>query len=167
MSDPTAGVRTARSAAASISRSSASHSKGMMMMFTIATLMLASCRAQESLPSPPSLPLSPDYQKSYSNYASLLHAEMLKSYNKAIPPISGRSATYSQAGTDVQIQLRFFKLESVDAARGNMRIKVWLRMKWVDQRLQWHPAKYGGSHRSNCTRRPSLIRREATFGCQM
>jgi hypothetical protein len=114
------------------------------MLFTIATVMLASCRAQESLPSPPSLPLSPDYQKSYSNYASLLHAEMLKSYNKAVPPISGRSAIYSQAGTDVQIQLRFFKLESVDVARGNMRIKVWLRMKWVDQRLQWHPAKYGG-----------------------
>jgi hypothetical protein len=48
---------------------------------------------------------------------------MLKNYNKAIPPISGRRVMCSKAGTDVGLQLRFFKLES-DAAHGNMRVNM-------------------------------------------
>ena len=53
---------------------------------------------------------------------------MLKNYNKAIPAISGRRVMYSKAGTDVGLQLRFFKLESVDAAHGHKHMRVNMRV---------------------------------------
>jgi hypothetical protein len=72
-------------------------------------------------------------------------------WDPLVPPTSNRSATvgpdgehYSDSGTDVRIELRFFKVESVRPAAGSMSIKVWLRLWWVDERLAWDPASYGG-----------------------
>ena len=44
----------------------------------------------------------------------------------------------------VQLDVRFFKVESVDMAQGSMRLKIWYRMTWQDSRLSWDPADYGG-----------------------
>ena len=58
--------------------------------------------------------------------------------------MSIRQVNYSAAGTDVKMQLRFFKALSVESAEGLLSIKVWLRMQWSDLRLSWNPADYGG-----------------------
>ena len=71
----------------------------------------------------------------------------MQSYDKHVPPSSDRAAggvTYSAAGADIAMQVRFFKVESVRASHGDMRLKVWLRMYWHDTRLAWDPAAYGG-----------------------
>ena len=50
---------------------------------------------------------------------------------------------YSASGTDVKMQIRFFKVMSVTASEGLMRLKVWMRLVWTDARLSWDPAEYG------------------------
>eukprot|EP00438_Fugacium_kawagutii_P007260 Skav221919 [mRNA] locus=scaffold5163:65683:67398:- [translate_table: standard] len=40
------------------------------------------------------------------------------------------------------MSIRFFKVEEIDASRGQMRLKVWVRLRWVDQRLSWNPEDY-------------------------
>ena len=73
-------------------------------------------------------------------------------WDPVVPPTSDRSPTgtageaghYSDSGTDVRMQIRFFKVESVDAAAGAMRVKVWFRLSWNDERLAWNPELYGG-----------------------
>ena len=80
-------------------------------------------------------------------------------YDKNSPPISSRiphtdptdgtysiGATLSDAGTDVQLQLRVFKLDSIDINAGSLQVKVWVRMQWVDERLAWNSSEYGGLH---------------------
>ena len=62
---------------------------------------------------------------------------------KVIPPRSERLSQYSQAGTDVDVQLRFIKVESVKHAEGRLRVKVWMRTYWVDERLSWDPTLHG------------------------
>ena len=87
---------------------------------------------------------NPNGGSDYTLHASQLHDDLLSSYNKAVPPTSTRIAGYgSQAGTDVALQLRFFKLENVNAAQGQLSVKVWWRMQWSDTRLAWDPATYG------------------------
>ena len=81
---------------------------------------------------------------SYTSWATTLHDDLLKGYQKAVPPRSKRNVSYSAAGTDVQLQLRFFKVESVTPAAGQMRTKVWWRSWWADERLSWDPNLYGG-----------------------
>lgn len=89
----------------------------------------------------------------YSDYASQIRQSTLSQplYDKRIPPKSDRAATaverfgghYSDAGTDVLLSVRFFKVQSVVAAEGKMRLKVWLRMNWVDTRLVWNATQHG------------------------
>lgn len=86
----------------------------------------------------------PDYSFNYSLHASRLHADLLAGYVKSIPPMSHRRVNYSAAGTDVEVQLRFFKALGLDGNAGHLAIKVWLRLQWVDLRLAWDPADYGG-----------------------
>ena len=87
---------------------------------------------------------SPNAQASYWAHATYLRGDLLSSYDKAVPPSSVRTAGYSQAGTDVQLQVRFFKVQQVTTTEGRMALKVWLRMWWSDLRLSWDPAAYGG-----------------------
>ena len=60
-----------------------------------------------------------------------------------IPPRSERISQYSKAGTDVDVQLRFIKVESVKHAEGRLRVKVWMRTYWTDERLSWDPTQHG------------------------
>ena len=80
----------------------------------------------------------------YSTYATQLHDDLLNGYNKAVPPPSVRLVNYSDAGTDVKLKVRFFKVEAVQPAVGLMAVKVWWKMWWSDLRLSWDPAAYGG-----------------------
>ena len=82
--------------------------------------------------------------KSYTHFASKLHADLMENYNKAVPPRSNRTNSYSQAGTDVELQIRFFKILSVTPSSGTLELKVWYRMMWQDERLAWDPADYNG-----------------------
>ena len=45
---------------------------------------------------------------------------------------------------DVKVQLRLFKVESVSPSVGHMRLKVWLRFTWYDQRLVWNATNWAG-----------------------
>ena len=61
-----------------------------------------------------------------------------------VPPTSRRVTTDSKAGTDVQVQLRVFKVDELDQSAGHLKIKVWLRLWWTDLRLAWDPEQFGG-----------------------
>ena len=71
-------------------------------------------------------------------------------FDAIVPPTSNRALTtnsaghYSSSGTDVKVGIRFFKVESVNTAQASMRLKVWVRMSWKDERLGWSPASFGG-----------------------
>jgi hypothetical protein len=94
-----------------------------------------------------SVDIAPDFRPNATIEGARLRADLLESYDKWMPPTSDRSAygtEYSQAGTDVRMQIRFFKLNEVQAAAGSMSLKVWNRMYWQDTRLSWDPADYSG-----------------------
>ena len=87
-----------------------------------------------------------------NEYVAKLRADVLgrSYYDRRVPPTSDRSTTasgeagyYSGSGTDVQLSIRFFKVEAVEPASATMRLKVWVRMKWKDNRLAWDPLAYG------------------------
>ena len=94
----------------------------------------------------PALAWESDFQRSYSDNATALRAHLLSGYDRVVPPTSNRTtySNYSGAGTDVRMQVQFFKVEGVDAAHAKMRLKVWLRYSWQDTRLAWDPAEFGG-----------------------
>ncbi len=88
---------------------------------------------------------APDFRKSYTKHGTALREHLLSGYDKVMPPTSTRTGAqnYSQAGTVVQVQTRFFKVREVSASSGHMKLKVWFRTKWVDERLSWDPAEFG------------------------
>ena len=126
------------------------------------------------VPSEPDLSLDPDYRYGYTQHATALRRALMDedTYDKTVPPSSQRAGgSPSQAGTDVSVQIRkprgaltnpiltrpaliwsvgvlrcagFFKVDFVDAASGSMRLKIWYRMRWNDDRLAWDPRSYGG-----------------------
>lgn len=87
---------------------------------------------------------SADSARNYTLHATRLHAHLLAGYNTMIPPVSRRQVNYSSAGTDVMLNMRFWKVDAVEVAAGRMRVKVWVRFKWQDERLAWDPAEFGG-----------------------
>ena len=86
-----------------------------------------------------------------SNYDGAEDAEKLLTI---IPPASNRSAesyiiegenqTYSLAGTLVYVGVRIFNIASVDITNNEIKLKVWFRLQWQDDRLAWDPAQFGG-----------------------
>jgi len=88
-----------------------------------------------------------DVSAEYSSYASQLREDLFDGYDMWVPPSGGpeREAVYaSEAGSDVGIQIRFFKVDQVSAAEGAMKLKVWFRLTWYDPRLSWNSTEYGG-----------------------
>ena len=91
--------------------------------------------------------LSANYAYNYTSYATSLRQQLLQNYDMAVPPTSQRSSgfsPYSEAGTDVSVQMRFFKVMSVSTSEGKMMLRVWLRLAWTDTRLSWDPSQHGG-----------------------
>ena len=54
----------------------------------------------------PVLALPPNALQTYTGYATTLRAALLANYDKAVAPTSIRTVSYSQAGTDVHLQMR-------------------------------------------------------------
>ena len=87
----------------------------------------------------------PDFQRSSGANMAKLRADTLAGYDKLTSPTSTRvTDVASAAGTDVSVQLRFYKLQEVAIDQGSLTAKVWWRMKWVDERLAWNESDYGG-----------------------
>ena len=89
--------------------------------------------------------LGPNFRYSYTESATRLHNNLLAGYNKAVPPRSAHDPAQdysSESGTDVSVQTRFFKVQSIEATAGSMRLKVWFRLTWMDHRLSWEPGDY-------------------------
>ena len=93
---------------------------------------------------------SPNSGRDYSRWATKLTQDLLEDYEITAPPTSDRSCTNlepgescSQAGTEVLLRPRFFKILNVDLINGQMSLKLWLRMSWYDTRLAWNPSEYG------------------------
>mmetsp|Transcript_18259 Transcript_18259/g.51382 ORF Transcript_18259/g.51382 Transcript_18259/m.51382 type:complete len:777 (-) Transcript_18259:171-2501(-) len=84
-----------------------------------------------------------------------LQAHLLAGYSTADVPNTNRSsrcadlghlapdscATF-ELGTDVAIEFQFYKLESVDLAKGIMLLRSWLRLTWTDPRLAWNTTEW-------------------------
>lgn len=70
-------------------------------------------------------------QPSLTSEATRLRSDLLRGYDRLAAPI-----------TTVGVQIRFFKVEGVRAAEGSMRLKIWLRLTWSDERLRWNAAEY-------------------------
>ena len=106
------------------------------------------------------------YGAEFTSHATRLRASLLDGYDMAVPPTSVRAGV-SKAGTDVGLELNFFKVESVSAAHGHMRLKVWVRMTWSDLRLSWgsfHSARRVRSTMSCGTERTASIHEITTQG---
>ena len=106
------------------------------------------------LPSPPlpsparAVTYPPDLAYDYSSYAAGIRAQLATSgHDTGQLPQSDRSegpyGHLTTAGTDVTVQVRFYKVFSVSEANGVMALKVWLRLNWKDKRLAWDKAKHG------------------------
>ena len=97
---------------------------------------------------------SPNFNVTYSEWMTQLRHDKLSNpndkfgYDRSVPPVSSRLFNYSAAGTDVRIQMRWYKLENVDIESGTLSAKIWFRMAWTDARLSWNPADYGGITRA-------------------
>ena len=70
---------------------------------------------------------------SYTAHAQRLRRQLFKkdTYDPMVVPNSSRS---DGNGTDVFVNLRVFKVESVDIATSHLRLSVWFRTSWVDER---------------------------------
>jgi hypothetical protein len=94
--------------------------------------------------------LDPDYQFNYSRWSTSLRSSLLSGYDRRAPPESVRTGNESsmsgpsRAGTDVKLQIRFFKVKEVNLVAGFMTLKVWWRLSWTDLRLAWKPAAHHG-----------------------
>lgn len=92
--------------------------------------------------------MPPQYARAYADHSTALQASLLAHYNTNVPPItsarSEKSIAVSDAGTDIKVQIRVFKVEEIAAANGRMTLKVWLRSKWRDERLAWNESAWGG-----------------------
>jgi hypothetical protein len=90
---------------------------------------------------------APDFRPEASSHITRLRQDLLRSNTTPYDPLvapTGRASSYSAAGTDVEMQVRFFKVQNVKASDGSMKLKVWLRLYWKDTRLSWDPSAYGG-----------------------
>ena len=97
----------------------------------------------------PAVPFSGDLSANYTNEVDAIREATIFQLGYApTVPISDRSAgpycNVTRAGTDVSMQIRFYKVVKVNQATGLMEVKVWFRLSWVDRRLAWDPADYGG-----------------------
>ena len=92
---------------------------------------------------------APDFRADSPLYQAQIRAALFDrtGFDRILPPTSNRSALgddYSASGTTVEMQIRVFKVQSVNAAEGWMRLKIWMRQTWVDTRLSWDPSDFGG-----------------------
>ena len=54
----------------------------------------------------------------------------------------------SRTGVPIETNINFHSVSSVDVVNSVMDLVVWFRMVWVDPRLTWDPAEYGGLNKT-------------------
>ena len=77
---------------------------------------------------------------------SPLKEALLDGYDHTTPP-----GGLVEPAVQVRLGLNLYKFNGVDLSRGTMEVHVWLRMTWVDPRLAWDPAQWGGETRCTTT----------------
>ena len=86
--------------------------------------------------------LPADYRKDYTAKAGVLREHLIgehANFDKRLPASSdSRLVDYSEAGTDVRMEILFYKLNNVDVPHGHLQIKCWMRLVWYDTRLAWN-----------------------------
>ena len=70
---------------------------------------------------------------------SALRKEILDPLDPYVPP-----SNLNGSGTRVSTQFRLFKVLNVDIASGELKMKIWRRTVWFDDRLKWEPADHDG-----------------------
>ena len=109
----------------------------LLLLMMVSTLTV---HAQAVLPA--------QYSREYADLSTALQQTLLANYNTNVPPKTTErtpgNVAVSEAGTDVKLQMRVFKVSSIEAANGRMSLKVWLRHSWVDKRLAWNESEHGG-----------------------
>ena len=65
---------------------------------------------------------------------SALRTAILTDLDPFVPP---------SGSTRVSTQFRLFKVLNVDIASGELKLKIWRRTVWFDDRLKWDPADHG------------------------
>lgn len=89
------------------------------------------------------------YSPAFTAQSTNLRAHLLgNGYDSRVAPTSlrepGKSNVTSLAGTDVSVNLRVFRLDTVSLADGVLNLRVWMRLAWTDLRLAWDPDDFGG-----------------------
>ena len=54
----------------------------------------------------------------------------------------------NRTGVPIETNINFHRVFSVDIVNSVMDLVVWFRMVWVDPRLTWDPAEYGGLNKT-------------------
>ena len=70
---------------------------------------------------------------------SALRKEILDPLDPYVPP-----SNLNGSGTRVSTQFRLFKVLNVDIASGELKMKIWRRTVWKDDRLKWDPIDHDG-----------------------
>ena len=89
------------------------------------------------------------HEEAFTQVSTALRAHLLANQDKSVPPTSTRvrrPGNQSQAGTDVSMEMRFFKIDFVDPSTGSMQVKVWMRLQWYDTRLSWDRGTWNVSY---------------------
>nr|AXS78312.1 Nicotinic acetylcholine receptor subunit alpha-type 63 [Anisakis simplex]AXS78315.1 Acetylcholine receptor subunit alpha-type unc-63 [Anisakis simplex] len=71
--------------------------------------------------------------------ASRLFEDLLADYNKLVRPVDNNSETMI-----VRFKLKLSQLLDVHEKNQIMTTNVWLQHSWMDYKLKWNPADYGG-----------------------
>ena len=60
--------------------------------------------------------------------------------DSAVPP----ELEVDGVGTQVSMQIRIFKIVSIDMTTATMRLRIWRRLRWKDPRLAWNETLWNG-----------------------
>jgi len=71
--------------------------------------------------------------------AKRLYDDLLSNYNRLIRPVENNTEKLT-----VHLGLRLSQLIGVDLKNQVMTTNIWLEQKWMDYKMKWNPADYGG-----------------------
>ena len=72
-------------------------------------------------------------------HAKRLYDDLLSNYNRLIRPVENNTEKLT-----VKLGLKLSQLIDVDLKNQVMTTNIWLEQKWVDYKMKWNPADYGG-----------------------
>jgi hypothetical protein len=79
----------------------------------------------------------PSYQCEQKVQAALIGSD--SDYNANVPPIPHRKFTL-----DIPVSLDYYHLSELRLTESTATLYVGINMRWIDERLRWDPAEFGG-----------------------